>query len=253
MDFKKFFARDDSINNFVGSSAVNKDTSIGKDIKVEKADGPLSDKTINTLKEEIKSEDVKKEKISPKKMPTSDNNYTCYICDKMFSNKNYLNYHIRAHLGENPYSCDICKKSFSHPSNLFKHNRSPMHKHRQIRYNKHSPLKTNLSCNESIKVEDIKKEIKEEKIVDTIKQEIKIEDIKKEEKDEKMGVFPENTIKQELKTEGIKEEIQEEQIDALPPNTIKQEIKTEDIKEEIKEEEGINDNVSFNDVTENTL
>ena len=72
------------------------------------------------------------------------------------------------HTGEKPYSCDVCQKSYALSSALYHHNKSTAHIKRM------KCINTNLSlaqpsfadCGESIKLEDIKEEIKEEESVD---------------------------------------------------------------------------------------
>jgi KRAB domain-containing zinc finger protein len=46
------------------------------------------------------------------------------VCDKVFSQNQHLQYHIRIHTGDKPYKCDICGKGFSQNSNLQMHIRT---------------------------------------------------------------------------------------------------------------------------------
>ncbi|XP_046408787.1 uncharacterized protein LOC124173312 [Ischnura elegans] len=50
--------------------------------------------------------------------------YSCDVCKKSFSRKQYLAAHCRTHSGEKPYACRICCKSFNQSSTLAKHKRT---------------------------------------------------------------------------------------------------------------------------------
>jgi len=54
--------------------------------------------------------------VHPKEKP-----YSCEICNKLFSKKFKLVYHMRVHTKEKPYSCEICNKSFLSKSDLVRH------------------------------------------------------------------------------------------------------------------------------------
>jgi KRAB domain-containing zinc finger protein len=47
--------------------------------------------------------------------------YKCHICDRRFSQNDYLQSHLRTHTGDRPYECNICRKVFSQSSTLQRH------------------------------------------------------------------------------------------------------------------------------------
>lgn len=41
-----------------------------------------------------------------------DGTFPCPVCNRTFTHKNSLAYHVRTHAGERPHQCEICGKSF---------------------------------------------------------------------------------------------------------------------------------------------
>jgi hypothetical protein len=72
------------------------------------------------------------------------------------------------HTGEKPYSCDVCHKSYVKRSDLSRHDKSNAHIKKMKSMNANLPLTQSsfVDCDEFIKDEDIKEEIKEEENVD---------------------------------------------------------------------------------------
>ena len=59
-------------------------------------------------------------------LPTSNKQYPCDICDKVFSQRSNRSKHRRTHTGEKPFKCDRgdCTKAFSQKKDLINHVRS---------------------------------------------------------------------------------------------------------------------------------
>ena len=50
-----------------------------------------------------------------------DKNFTCNICDKQFSTRDYLNQHTKTHWQPEELKCSLCSSSFFSRSSLRKH------------------------------------------------------------------------------------------------------------------------------------
>ena len=106
-------------------------------------------------------------------MHTGETPYECVICKKTFSQSSTLKNHTRVHTGEKPYSCDVCQKSYAKSSGLSYHNKTAAHIERMKSKNIIIPPTQSsfVDFGESIKTEDIKKEIndKRQKTVISVK------------------------------------------------------------------------------------
>jgi hypothetical protein len=106
-----------------------------------------------------------------------------------------LKKHKRVHTGEKLFSCSVCHKSYAKSSKLSKHNKTAAHIERMKSRNTDIPLTQSsfVDCDESIKVEDIKEEIKEDESVD--------DPLSTNQKIEDSNVSEDIIIKEEIKEE----------------------------------------------------
>ena len=150
------------------------------------------------------------------------------------------------HTGEKPYSCNVCEKSYTTSSGLSKHNKTAAHFEKMKCKNANILLTQSsfVDSGESIKILDIKEDIKEEESVDdsfAIHQEIVCEYIKEELREEES--VEDVDCGESIKIEDIKEEIKEEE-NVYDPSSISCSTETyvkNEIKEEVDEEQGFDD------------
>ncbi|KAJ8278454.1 hypothetical protein GJAV_G00087780 [Gymnothorax javanicus] len=58
---------------------------------------------------------------SQQRVPTTENPYKCDHCEKSFTHKSHLKYHLSIHTSEKPFKCDWCKISFAQKYHLKSH------------------------------------------------------------------------------------------------------------------------------------
>jgi len=75
----------------------------------------------NDFKVESDSDTVKSENAESEYMGGVVLAYICSLCDKAFSQPNFLHVHMRTHSSDQPFSCPICNRRFSQRANLIRH------------------------------------------------------------------------------------------------------------------------------------
>ena len=90
-----------------------------------------ANKTINNIEAndstkkiliEMNIKDGKNQDQTVDETESATKNRTCHLCDKEFSQVEYLKTHINTvHNGQKDYKCDSCGKSFSQSGNLKNH------------------------------------------------------------------------------------------------------------------------------------
>lgn len=85
----------------------------------DQTNDPISSKAVDAL---VTSVDTQSEQNSTLKVERkSVTGGTCTICNKQFSCRTGLKYHMNIHLGIQPYKCDECDKSFHDKRNMIQH------------------------------------------------------------------------------------------------------------------------------------